>query len=634
MCGIAGYISYAPLKDLRLSERMHHRGPDADGIFKDDFVQLEHKRLSIIDLSERANQPMFSEDGNYVIVFNGEIYNHLEIRKELIAKGYNFRSTSDTESLLYGYVEYGEKILSRLNGIFAFALYNRKKKEVILARDQYGIKPLYFYHKDNVFLFSSEIKSFLSYKQFDRAVNYDAIVNYLQYLYCPGPITPFKFVRRLDPGHSMKIRLGADKFTVDPPARYYQIPFTGSYREMSESAWVDELEQSLLMAVERQLLSDAPLGFFLSGGLDSSLIVAMAAKVMKHSDFNCFTISTGSDMAEEGLSDDLHYAQQVAKAIGCKLNIIEAKPEILKDFDKVIWHLDEPQADPAAIHVYNISKGAREKDIKVMLGGTAGDDLFSGYRRHMALRYDPLFDLIPSVIRKKATSAVLAIRSESPWVRRAKRLSTAMRLEGRQRLVEHFSWHPLNKVMHLFNPEVAESIDHSGISANYYLKLLREIPDEHNKLNQMLYLELKTFLINHNLNYTDKMSMAAGVEARVPYLDVDLVNLSTTIPPSLKMKGNNTKYLLKRVAERYLPHEVIYRSKAGFAAPIRKWIKTDMRPMINERLSVEALHKRKIFSSTAIDQIIAENDSGRSDNAYLLLALLSVESWMNQFVDA
>lgn len=631
MCGIAGYISTRNLDDI-LSSAIKHRGPDDYGTYRDNHVLFAHRRLSIQDLSERGHQPMISSDGNYVIIFNGEIYNHLDIRKKLIQKGYRFQSTSDTETLLYGYIEHGPALLDQVNGIFAFAIYDKTKKEVFLCRDQFGVKPLYLYQKGDVFLFSSELKSFLGYKHFDRTLNYGALFNYLQYLYCPGNITPFKFVTRMDAGHYMKLKLHENYYTADQPVQYYRIPFSGEYEPLPEKEWVKRVEDALLKSVERQLLSDAPLGFFLSGGLDSSLIVAMASKLSNKPDLNCFTISTGKEMVAEGMSDDLFFARKVAESVGCNLNIIDAAPDILKDFDKTIWHLDEPQADPAAIHVYNISKGAQKMGIKVLLGGAGGDDVFSGYRRHFAVRHDWIFDTVPGNIRRLAAKAISSIKSESPLMRRAKRLSSAAKLGGNERLVEHFSWHETNKILRIFNPEIISSTDFSNISNNYYLNALKEIPNEGDKLNQMLFLELKTFLINHNLNYTDKMSMAAGVEARVPYLDLDLVNLSTRIPPGIKMKGNVAKYILKKVAENYLPKDVIYRSKAGFAAPIRSWVKRDLKPLFDEKLSESSISKRNIFNPMEVQNLIRENTKLKADNAYLLFALLAIDSWMEQFL--
>lgn len=632
MCGIAGSIS-ADKTTYRLSDCISHRGPDATGEFREGMVQLEHRRLSIIDLSENGRQPMTSADGNYVIIFNGEIYNHHDIRKDLQRKGYTFRSTSDTESLLYGYIEYGAKILQELNGIFAFAIYDRSKQQVFIARDQFGVKPLYIYHYNNCFLFASEIKSFLKHPAFDKTIDVNAFFNYLQFLYCPTGATPFKHVKRLDPGHYQVVQLNAGSFTVQMPVKYYDIPFSGVYENDSEERWTKTLEQALIKAVERQLLSDVPLGFFLSGGLDSSLIVALATKALDQK-LTCFTVSAGEAMKEEGFSDDLFYARRVAGALGVKIEVIEAQPEILKDFDKMIWHLDEPQADPAAIHVYNISAGARKLGIKVLLGGTAGDDLFSGYRRHQALTLEQAINLTPRFVRSGIAGIMGTVTSKSPLVRRLKRLSQTLDLDKFNRLSGYFKWAPDDQVFSLLSDDTVNQIDPAQISTSFHRSLLHNIEGEKSDLNRMLYWELKTFLINHNLNYTDKMSMAAGVEARVPYLDVDLVNLSTKIPPHLKMKGKTVKYILKKVAEKYLSHDVIYRPKTGFGAPVRKWISADLKTMLADRLSAERIAKRGIFSAKGVHDLIRANAEGKIDASYQIFALLAIESWMEQFIDA
>jgi asparagine synthase (glutamine-hydrolysing) len=631
MCGIAGYVG-TTIADLMLSKKIAHRGPDDYGLYQDGLVHLEHRRLSIIDVSERGHQPMSTEDGNLVIIFNGEIYNHREIRKELLEKGCQFKSDSDTESLLLGYQAFGLNILNKLNGIFAFIIYDKLKQEVLLARDQFGIKPLYYYDLNGLFMFSSEIKAFLSHPQFSRAVDYGAIFNYLQYLYCPAPLTPFLHVKKLEPGHYMKIQLRADSYSSTSPVRYYEIPFNGQTNKLSEAEWIEQIDFSLNKAVKNQLLSDVPVGFFLSGGLDSSLIVALARKNGLEN-IETFTIDPGQEFVNEGFADDLGYATKVAKHLGVKLNVIEAKPDLLNDWDKLVWHLDEPQADPAALHVFNISKGARAKGIKVLLGGTGGDDVFSGYRRHQFLKAENIIDLAPLAVRKLLAKGVDKLPMANPSLRRFRKAAFAMAQPGSERMVNLFEWQSAEKVQRLFNKDIQSKIDYGRISKNHFLKLLEKLPSNESRLNQMLFLELKTFLVDHNLNYTDKMSMAAGVEARVPFLDIDLVNLSTKIPSKFKMNGTETKYVLKKVAERYLPKDVIYRSKTGFGAPVRHWVNNDLRPLINEHLSVSKLEKRGLFDPAAVRNLIDQNFQGREDNAYQILSLLTIESWLSQFID-
>jgi asparagine synthase (glutamine-hydrolysing) len=448
-------------------------------------------------------------------------------------------------------------------------------------------------------------------------------------LWCPGEKTPFKEVKKLLPGSYIIYDIEGNSCETKT---YYQVPFRGSYAKASEEELVKELEEKLFLAVERQLMSDVPLGFFVSGGIDSSLIAAIASRISGKNSINAFTINSGDELQKEGFSNDLFYSKLVSKNLRFDLNIIDAKIDILSDFDRMIWHLEEPQADPAPLSVYNICKAARKNGIKVLLGGTGADDIFSGYRRHQALSYQKYIDLIPPLVRKALNKTTQGLNTNNPFNRRIKKLFKDIGRSETDRMVGYFSWLPLEVNKGLFARELASYI--TSYNPDDYLKqILLNIPLETNNLNQLLYLEMKSFLVDHNLNYTDKMSMAAGVEARVPYLDVDLVNFSTRIPPNLKMKGTQTKYLLKKVAEKYLPAEIINRPKAGFGAPVRKWIINDMEEMISQRLSPSRIKNRGIFNSEEVQRLISNNKTGKIDASYTIWSLLAIESWMIQFVD-
>ena len=629
MCGIVGYIGDKPKEFIEgLMNEIAHRGPDDSGYYINGSLGLGHQRLSILDLTSNGHQPMFSADGNHVIIFNGEIYNHLDIRKELIKEGIVFKSESDTETLLNGYQVWGEGILNKLNGIFAFAIYNIKEKEIFIARDQFGVKPLYYY-KEDTFLFGSEIKSFLDIPSFDKTIDAEGLVNYINYLWSPGATTAFKHSKKLLPGHYLKFSVFDIKIE---PVKYYEIPFDGKYSKSTEEELIDQLEEKLICAVNRQLLSDVPIGFFLSGGLDSSLIVAMIRRLYPDKKIQTFTINTGVLAKKEGFADDLHYAKLVANYLKVDLEVVEAEVDIVEDFDKMIWHLDEPQADAAPLNVLNICKRAKEMGYKVLIGGAAGDDLFSGYRRHQALNYEKFFSLIPHWAGKVLQYLSAKLPINNAGFRRVRKLMEDIDKTSLERQIGYYSWLPLSLNKSLFSESFQRLIgDYNPLD---YLKfLLCNIPNEKNNLNQMLYWEMKSFLVDHNLNYTDKMSMAVGVEARVPYLDKDLVEFSTTIPPHLKLKGNQTKYILKKVAERYLPKGVIYRPKTGFGPPVREWIKNDLDEMIHERLSPEKIKARGIFNERAVRKMITDNKKGKIDASYPILSLLAIESWMLQFVD-
>lgn len=630
MCGIFGYIGQVnDRSDIpQVIDTLSHRGPDSHGDYFETGVYLGHTRLSIQDISEHGNQPMFSEDGNFVIIFNGEIYNHWDLRKDLI-HDYNFQSTSDTETVLYAYIKYGISFLKKLNGIFALAILDRRKKEVVIARDPFGVKPLYFYQDKEKLLFSSEIKSFLKF-EINKEISAKAIANYLTFSWSPGGYTPFKNVIKIEPGHFF--RISTIEFHNYQIEKFYQIPYSGKYSNKSEEELIEELEVKLINSVKRQLLSDVPVGFFLSGGLDSSLLVAIAKKINPEKNIECFTIDTGDWGRMEGFKNDLEYAKEIASYLGVSLNIIKADVNILADFDKMIWHLDEPQTDAAPLNVLNICKAAKEKGIKVLIGGTAGDDLLSGYRRHRVINLERQIDKIPRIMRTWAKPLINCLPIRIPAVRRVRRISENIEKPLFQRLSGYFSWIPYDAMTSLLDKEFRKQLNGYN-PLSHFLELNKRIPDEKSILNQVLFWEMNTFLVDHNLNYTDKLAMACGVEVRVPYLDLELVNFATTIPPELKLKGKETKYILKKVAKRYLPEEVIYRPKTGFGAPMRKWILEDLDSMIQNRLSKSRLDEIGIFNPDEVWSLINENKRGKIDGSFSIWALLAIESWIRQFVE-
>lgn len=630
MCGFAGLIHPESAKYIEsFGESIAHRGPDGKGYFISQNIAIAHRRLAILDLSPNGAQPMYSNDGRYVIVFNGEIYNHLELRLKW-GQDIQFKSTSDTETLLYGFIKFGSGLLNQLNGIFTFVILEIATGELFIARDQFGIKPLYYYHHQGVFLFSSEMKTFNKIDGIDKTISMRSFVNYIQFLWSPGVDTPFKHVKKLEAGHYIRIN-------VNTPLqmeykKYYEIPFSGNYSNETEEKLISALDEKLMTAVKRQLLSDVPIGFFLSGGLDSSLIVAMAKKIRPGNKLKCFTISTTTSSGREGFADDLPYAKKVAEYLDVDLEVINAEIDILRDFDKMIWHLDEPQADAAPLNVWNICKAAREKGYVVLLGGTGGDDLFSGYRRHQALYYERIIRKIPNILISPVVSLMKIFSGANPIVRRVNKFfNTYGKKQTDETLAQYYSWLPLNINKDLFkdaHKDEIKSYDPSSI----LVASLKNIPAEKNRLNHLLYWDMKYFLTDHNLNYTDKMSMAHGVEVRVPFLDKDLVEFSATIPPSLKMKGLTTKYLLKKVAEKYLPASVIYRPKTGFGAPVRDWITGNMRPLLSTTFSDTNCLKQNIFNCKNVRQLIDANQTGKVDASYSLLALLAIQSWNKQFI--
>lgn len=625
MCGIVGLVSPECDSLIRLmTDRLAHRGPDDKGYFVDRELALGHRRLSILELSSMGHQPMVSRDGRFVIIFNGEIYNHLELRKNMLFDS-DFRGNSDTETLLYGLIKYGINFVKELNGIFVFAFYDKQTRDLYLCRDPFGVKPLYFYYHGGNLAFASELKSLLLF-QIDKAINYKALANYLYYLYCPGESTPFKYIRKLKPGHFIKTNI--NRISECIYEQYYELPFDGKYSYESERECLSLFDAKLTTAINRQLLSDVPVGFFLSGGLDSSAVVAIARKLYPHRKLQCYTIDTGGSY--DGFRDDLYYAKLAAKHLNVDLEVVKADIDIIRDFDKMIWHLDEPQADAAPLNVLSICNLARSKGDIVLLGGTAGDDLLSGYRRHRALNFEKYFDLVPDMLWKGVNKISSLLPSDISFIRRLDKISTQSGKSTIQRLAGYYGWLNQNEIIKLFVPELQTIISEQRPEA-ILINSLKAIPNEKSLLNQLLYWDLKFFLTDHNLNYTDKMSMAEGIEVRVPFLDKDLVEFSTKIHPSLKMKGQETKYILKKLMENYLPREIIYRPKTGFGAPVRRWIMKDLDSMISERLSKDNLTKWGVFDPSAIHKLINDNKKGHIDASYSIWALLAIHSWLEQF---
>ncbi|GAA4406064.1 asparagine synthase (glutamine-hydrolyzing) [Nibrella viscosa] len=631
MCGIAGIVGQGEANTDNMLCSIRHRGPDDEGLYTAPNLTLFHTRLSILDLSPKGHQPMQTPDGRYVIIFNGEIYNHLDIRSELSSR-FAFRSTSDTETLLYGFAAYGTALFNRLNGIFTCAIYDSHTRKLVLARDQFGVKPLYYYHKDARFIFSSELKTIAGLPGIDKTIDYTALVNYLHFLYSPGEQTPFVYARKLLPGHYVTL-------SVDDPQhiqthRYYEIPFAGQFTNQTEEKLLNELDEKLYKAVDRQLQSDVPLGFFLSGGLDSSAVVAMARRARPTEKLTCYTIRTAAGQQQyEGFDNDLPYARKVAAHLGVDLIEVEAEADIVRDFDRMIYHLDEPQADTAPINVWNICRQARQNGHTVLLGGMAGDDVFSGYRRHQALALEPLLALLPTASGRLLQRVLGTGPRTSPILRRMQKVALGLGKPRLERIADYFAWLPLATNQGLFQESIRNTLLDYQPRA-HLLDSLHRIPEEQSLLNQVLFWELSYYLPNHNLNYTDKLSMAVGVEARVPFLDKELVAFSATLPPAMKMRRTTTKYLLRKLMERYLPHEIVYRSKTGFGTPLRNWFQSgQLTALTSKYLSEECLQQRGLFDSVAVQQLIQANQAGKTDASYTLWGLMAIESWFRQFVD-
>ncbi len=607
---------------------IRHRGPDDAGewISSDGRTGFAHRRLSIIDLSAFGHQPMIDPAGSPVIVFNGEIYNYRELRSQLVAEGHTFAGQSDTEVLLVLYRTRGEAMVQLLNGIFAFAVFDRASGTLFIACDAMGVKPLYFAARRGPFQFASELKALAASPWFEGTLNSAAIFRYLGFLWCPGGQTPFNEVDRLGPGEALRVKDGR----IVERWRWADIPFSSLQADIGEAEAIQLVQEGVRRAVRRQLVADVPVGAFLSGGMDSSAVVAMAQEAMRG--IHCFTIDTGS-VGEDGLGRDLPYARRVAQHLGVPLDVIQVQSsQMAADLEQMVFHLDEPLGDPAALNVLYISQLARSHGVRVLLSGVGGDDLFGGYRRHRAVMLERYWGWLPIALRRFLRRASSRLDQSGVLRRRLTKAFSHAESSAAERLVGYYLWSDPARMLALFAPEHRRSLATTALTAPMD-EYLASLPRRLSPLDRMLALEQRFFLADHNLLYTDKMSMAAGVEVRVPLLDNDLVKLANALPSRFKQRGAEGKWVLKKAMEPYLPRDVIWRSKSGFGAPVRYWLRNELREWVEDTLSAATLRRRGLFDPNAVGILIAEDRAGRVDAAYTILSLACIEVWCRQFID-
>lgn len=629
MCGIVAWSG--AVKPGRLAEAvglLAHRGPDAEGVWWDERadVGLGHRRLAILDLSPAGHQPMFEATGCYGIVYNGEIYNFPELRRALERAGYAFRSRSDTEVLLALYAERGEAMLSVLNGIFAFALWDGTERRLFVARDPLGVKPLYYVARDGFFACASEIRALLALRPDLREVDPTALHRYLTFLWCPGEGTPLRPVQKLGPGEALVVQEGR----IVRRWRWYRLPAERRAAcEGDARAAVTAVADAVSAAVERQLLADVPVGAFLSGGLDSSAVVAMACRVQPA--LRCFTIALEGGH-DAGFADDLPYAHRVAAHLGVPLEVVHVDAgRMASDVVEMVERLDEPLADPAPLNVLYIARLAREHGVPVLLSGAGGDDLFTGYRRHEALAARQWLAWVPRGAWVLVARAGRRVDQRMALARRIARAAAALAHPGDERLAAMFRWIPEETLLGLYTDDFARAV--AEPAARPLHEFLAGLPEDTPMLERLLALEQRFFLGDHNLLYTDKMSMAAGVETRVPLLDLELVELAGRLDSRLKLRGRTTKWVFRRAMAPYLPREVLHRPKTGFGAPLRRWLRRELVPLVDDVLGAENLRRRGWFDPGAVRGLIEADRSGLIDAAYPVFALLCVELWARRFLD-
>jgi asparagine synthase (glutamine-hydrolysing) len=632
MCGICGVVGHPDQQLIkRMLSRMAHRGPDDEGVYltetsTGEHIALGHRRLSIIDLSSAGHEPMSDASGRIWLTYNGEIYNFKELRRVLESRGHRFKSNTDAEVIIYAYLEWGRDCLTRFNGMFAFAIWDSRDESLFLARDRLGIKPLYYADTPAGFAFASEIKALLAIPGLERSVDLSALDQFMTFLWTPGPTTVFRGVSKLAPAHCLVYRDGAAEVS-----EYWDLKFEED-ESIAESEWIERVRAQVARSVEMQMLADVPLGAFLSGGVDSSSIVALMSGL---AEIRPTTYTFGfrrEDLRYDILEDDLKYARVVGERFATDYHEAYLEPEVMELLPRLVYHMDEPVADPAIITSYLICRSARER-LTVLLSGMGGDEVFAGYPRHAAVRIADAYNLIPSFLSRPVVDALPGSRPGrlNALFRNTKKLAKSAALPERERYLGFGTYFTEAEKLDLYSGELAEASHQFDPYAEHQRHFNRVAGE--NFVNQMLYIDIKTFLPCLNLTYTDKTSMASSTEVRVPLLDHELVELAARIPAALKLKGLTGKYILKRAAEAWLPRDIVHRKKAGFSAPVRAWLVRDLRDVVEDLLSESNVRGRGYFQYSHIRRLIDDNLSGREDNSLKVFQLLTLELWHRAFID-
>jgi asparagine synthase (glutamine-hydrolysing) len=637
MCGIAGLINQHPENLIgNMLKAIEHRGFDDEGIFvsekfgKDELkCCLGHRRLSIIDTSSGGHQPFFSADRRYVLTYNGELYNYLEIKKDLETKGYRFKTDCDTEVLANAFQEWQTDCLAKLNGMFAFAVWDKREKTLTLVRDRAGIKPLYYARTGEKFVFASEIKAILASKLIRAELDFEGLHQFLTFLWTVPPHTLFKDIYQLPPAHFLTWKAG--EINVK---EWWDLDFSREEKGKSEEFWRERVLETLDKSVEMEMIADVPLGAFLSGGVDSSAIVALMTQHAR----KVSTYTTGisaADLEFDIIPDDVEWSRRVAALLPVDYHETPLTPDLTALLPKLVYHMDAPVID-MAIPSFLISEQSRETQ-KVMLSGMGGDEVFAGYPRQMAMKLAGMTDFIPSAVRRPLMKTVdsmlyggLKGRLTAP-LRNAKKFARSAGQDFENRYLGFGTYFSDAQKSRLYAENLRAAT--KDFDAYRYHKKYFENCLDASALNRLLYVDFKTFMPALNLDTTDKTSMAANLEVRVPFLNHEMVSLSEKIPAGLKIKGLKRKYILKKAAESLLPKEIIWRKKAGFGAPVRSWIRTSLKPMIDDLLSEETIRRRGLFDFREIQKIIELNQSGREDFNLQVFQLLNFEIWMREFLD-
>jgi asparagine synthase (glutamine-hydrolysing) len=620
MCGIAGYVSRNPavLPDgviRRMTGVMAHRGPDGDGVFRDDHCALGHLRLSIVDLAAGA-QPMGNEDDSLQVTYNGEIYNHAELRPDLEAAGHRYKTRCDTETILHAYEQYGRACVEHFRGMFAFAVWDRGARKLFCARDRLGIKPFYYWYDGRTFVFGSEIKALLEHPAVSVALEESLLAEHLALGYSSGERTLFRGIKRLMPGHTLE--LGADgRMDIQ---QYWDVPLPGEPENRSDEDWIDDCRARFERSVEQRLMSDVPLGMFLSGGVDSG---AVAAVIKRLADGPVKTFSVG--YAEQEYSE-LEYARQVAERIGTDHHEVRVgADDFFGALPAMIWHEDEPIAWPSSVALHFVSKLAREQ-VKVVLTGEGADELFAGYARYrfylLNERWAGTYGMAPAFLRRGVRGMV----ETSPLLRADLRRKLGHTILGRDASFESLY---IDNFQAAFSArEQSELLKRAADAGEAYGSYLHwwNASEGARPLQRMLYTDMKTYLVEL-LMKQDQMSMSASIESRVPFLDHSFVEFAAGMPDAMKLRGSTGKYVFKKVAETLIPHDIIYRKKMGFPTPLKSWLRGPMQTQASEILLAPGGLLADYLDRRALEALIAAHAAGKVDATDRLWRLLNLQIW-------
>ena len=647
MCGIAGLVTADPeARIAAMLKVIEHRGRDDEGVWTSAAINggaqrvcFGHRRLSIIDTSSAGHQPMLSQDGRLAVMLNGEIYNYRELREQLNGKGHSFHTQSDTEVLLAAWLEWGEEALNRLNGMFAFALWDERERTLFLVRDRVGIKPLYYAHFQkpdreggpSSLVFASEIKSILASGLIKAELDNEALHQFLTFLWAPDPNTLFRGIKTVPPGHLLTLRDNELKVR-----QWWDTSFDQIEEGRSEAWWQEQVLETLDRVVKLEMVADVPLGSFLSGGIDSSSIVAMMKRHSNGRPVETYTIGIAAeDLRYDIIPDDVEWARRVNQQLETDYHEIMLQPQVTELLPQLVYHMDEPAID-MAIPSYLVSRAARES-MRVMLSGMGGDEVFAGYPRQLAMKIAGAFDPVPQMLRRPLMKTISQVlpgglpgKLTGP-LRNAKKFARSAALDFEDRYLGYETYFTDEAKQRLYAEDMREAtrdLDAYAQHRAYFSRVKNAAP-----LNQLLYVDLKTFLPCLNLMTTDKTSMAANLEVRVPFLNLEMLELAARMPPGLKLHGLKRKYILKKAAEKLLPREIVWRKKAGFGAPIRSWLRGPLQPMVEDLLSAETVKRRGLFRPAEVRRLIDANLSGREDFNLQVFQLLNLELWQRQFID-